>query len=220
MKSNQHLILVIALLLFACQERNNANRRLKNHDLKTQSSKKGALNNPILSTKKYNSDTKPVFIAPEIPDPIPPYDPYDPYDPVPYPIDPPGYIPEPEPIGLPSTPKTIRDSLVLFPVVVASFDTNTAAIYKYFDNKIAGTMEWKYLQEIGTEGRIFLRLLIDTKGKVRDVSFLRFDATELEILKPKLTKAALQMPLWIPAKNEQGEPVVSEVVFTLRIGIR
>lgn len=204
MKSNQHLILVIALLLFACQERNNANRRLKNHDLKTQTSKKGAVN-------------KPIFMAPE---PLPPYDPYDPYDPVPYPIDPPGYIPEPEPLSLPSTPKTIRDSLVLFPAVVASFDTNTAEIYKYFDNKIAGTMEWKYLQEMGAEGRIFLRLLIDTKGKVRDVSFLRFDATELEILKPKLTKAALQMPLWTPAKNEQGEPVVSEVVYTLRIGIR
>lgn len=217
MKSNQHLILVIALLFFACQERNNANRRLKNHDLKTQSSKKVPLNNPILSTKKYNSDTKPIFIAPE---PLPPYDPYDPYDPVPYPIDPPGYIPEPEPISLTSTPKTIRDSLVLFPAKDPVFGKNYEDAGLFLGNILVITPEWKYLEEIGVEGKIYFRLLIDTKGQVRELTFLRFTSSELEILKPLLTKAALQMPLWIPAKNEQGEPVVSEVVYTLRIGIR
>lgn len=204
MKSNQHLILVIALLLFACQERNNANRRLKNHDLKKQTSKKGAVN-------------KPIFMAPE---PLPPYDPYDPYDPVPYPIDPPGYIPEPEPLSLPSTPKTIRDSLVLFPAKDPVFGKNYEDAVLFLGNILVITPEWKYLEEIGVEGKIYFRLLIDTKGQVRELTFLRFTSSELEILKPKLTKAALQMPLWTPAKNEQGEPVVSEVVYTLRIGIR
>lgn len=220
MKSHLYLFLVIVVSLFACNESNNANRRIKNHDLKTQSSKKGTLKNSILSTKKYNSDTKPIFIAAVSPEPISPYDPYDPYDPVPYPIDPPGYIPEPEPIGLQATPMTIRDSIVNFPAAIASFGNNNNDINKYIDDQIAGSMEWKYLQEIGANGRIFMRLLIDTKGRVREVTFLRFDASELEILKPKLTKAALQMPLWMAAKNEKGESVVSEIILPLRIDFK
>ena len=220
MKSHLYLFLVIVVSLFACQEQKNKVGHSKKINLTQQIKGKKRQTQAKLALKKQDVVVQPLFIAPVFPEPLPPYDPYDPYDPVPYPIDPPGYIPEPEPIELQATPKTIRDSLVLFPAVVASFDTNTAAISNYFDNKIAGSMEWKYLQEIGAEGRIFMRLLIDTKGMVREVTFLRFDSTELEILKPKLTKAALQMPLWMAAKNEKGEPVVSEIVFPLRIGFK
>ena len=215
MKPHHTVFLLLVLLLCSCEENNNAmhhpTRKYSNKQKATRKTQAKA--SVIINPQK--TIAHPVFIAPEPPDPLPPYDPYDPYDPVPYPIDPPVYIPDPEPIGLLATPKTIRDSLVLFPAVVASFDKNTAAIYKYFDNKIAGTMEWKYLQEIGAEGKIFLRLLIDSRGQVREVTFLRFTSSELEILKPLLTKAALQMPAWTPAKGEQGEPVVSETVVPL-----
>lgn len=214
MKLNQYLILVMALLLFACQERNNSSRRFKNNDLNGQKSEKSTQIKSILSTKKSKADVKPVFIAPEPPEPLPPY------DPLPYPIDPPGYIPEPEPIGLQATPKTVRDSLVLFPVKDPVFGKNDEEAGLFLGNILVITPEWKYLEEIGVEGKIYFRLLIDTNGQVRELTFLRFTSSELEILKPKLTKAALQMPLWIPAKNEQGEPVVSEVLLVLRFGIR
>lgn len=217
MGSNPYLFLVAAIFFCACQEKQNTVQRSKKNALTQQPEEKIRQTQPNLTLKNQNSVVQPVFIAPELPEPLPPYDPYDPYDPVPYPIDPPGYIPEPEPMGLLAAPKTIRDSLVLFPAMLASFDNNTVAISNYFDDKIAGTMEWKYLREIGAEGKIYLRLLIDTKGKVREVIFLRFSLDELEILKPKLTKAALQMPAWTPAKDEQGGPVVSETVVPLRI---
>ncbi|MFM7644753.1 MAG: hypothetical protein ACKO5N_08205 [Sphingomonadales bacterium] len=220
MKPYHIVFLLFVLLFFSCEENNNAmhhpTRKYSNKQKATRKTHTKA--SVIINPQK--TIAHPVFITPEPPEPLPPYDPYDPFDPVPYPIDPPGYIPEPAPINQLSTPKTIRDSLVLFPAFVASFDKNTDAIYKYFDNKIAGTMEWKYLQEIGAEGKIFLRLLIDSRGQVREVTFLRFTSTELEILKPLLTKAALQMPHWTPAKNEQGEAVVCEVVHALRIGIQ
>jgi len=217
MKPHHIVFLLFVHLFFSCEENNNAmhhsTRKYSNKQKATRKTQTKA--SVIINPQK--TIAHPIFITPEPPEPLPPYDPY---DSVPYPIDPPGYIPEPDPTNLLSTPKTIRDSLVLFPVFVASFDKNTDAVYKYFDNKIAGTMEWKYLQEIGVEGKIFLRLLIDSRGQVREVTFLRFTSTELEILKPLLTKAALKMPHWTPAKNEQGEPVVSEVMLALRLGIQ
>jgi len=212
MKPHLIVFLLFVLLFFSCEENNNA----MHHPTRKYSNKQKATRKTQTKARVIINPQKtialPVFIAPEPPEPLPPYDPY---DPVPYPIDPPGYIPEPEPKGLLATPKTIRDSLVPFPAILASFGKNTAAIFNHFDNKIAGTMEWKYLQEIGAEGKIYLRLLIDTKGKVREVTFLRFSSDELEILKPMLTKAALQMPDWTPAKDEQGEPVVSETIVPL-----
>ena len=104
--------------------------------------------------------------------------PYDPIDPCP--IDPPGYIPEPINLELlPSPPKTLRDSIVNFPVTMASFGTTATDIFKTIDDNIVGSMEWSYLRELGIEGKIYVRLLIDVNGKVRDVTFLKFSDKEL-----------------------------------------
>jgi hypothetical protein len=151
-----------------------------------------------------------------IPQVLPPIDP-EPYPivPGPYP-DPPGYISDPviTCVGPPDPlPKTIRDSIVNFPTMQASFGVSIDDLMKYIDYKIANSMEWSYLKELGIEGKIYIRLLIDVKGKVREVTFLKFTDKQLEILKNRLNLAFLGMPNWTPAKNENGQNVVSEFTF-------
>lgn len=178
----------------------------------------------VKSTKKVVHTThfepkaqlKPEFIPQVVPGPGYLPDPY----PGPYPIDPPGYIPGPviTCVGPPDPlPKTIRDSIVNFPTVQASFGSHPDELIKYIDAKIANQMEFNYLKELGIEGKIYIRLLIDVKGKVREVNFLKFSEKELEILKPRLITALLTMPNWIAAKDENAAAVVSEFTFPLRI---
>jgi hypothetical protein len=62
-----------------------------------------------------------------------------------------------------------------------------------------------------------MRLLIDAKGKVREVTFLKFTDKQLEILKSRLNLALLDMPNWNPAKDQNGQNVVSEFTFPLKI---
>jgi hypothetical protein len=99
----------------------------------------------------------------------------------------------------------------------ASFGVSIDDLMKYIDYKIANSMEWSYLKELGSEGKIYIRLLIDVKGKVREVTFLKFTDKQLEILKNRLNVAFLGMPNWTPAKNENGQNVVSEYTFPFRI---
>ncbi|MEN9744146.1 MAG: hypothetical protein RLZZ65_1951 [Bacteroidota bacterium] len=170
---------------------------------------------PNLVTAKNKLDKKPPQkIIPEV---LPPGDPQ-PEPPIPYP-EPPGYFPDPmNPVPPVSFPKSIRDSIV-FPFATASFGNTPDALNKYIDSKIASGMEWDYIKELGIEGKIFIRLVIDTKGKVREVTFLKFTDKELEILKSRLKNALLSMPNWTPAKNEVGESVVSEYTLPYRIQI-
>jgi hypothetical protein len=142
-----------------------------------------------------------------------------PFDPEP--IDPPGYIPEPINLELPpSPPKTLRDSIVNFPATMVTFGSNLNDFNMYVDSKIAATAEFQYLKEIGAEGKIYVRLIIDVNGKVRELDFLKFTSKETEILKGLLQKSLLAMPNWSPAKNEQGQAVVSEYTLPIRVSFQ
>jgi hypothetical protein len=146
--------------------------------------------------------------------------PIDPEPPFPYPepIDPPGYPPDPmDPVTPVSLPKTIRDSIVSFPSAAAFYGNHPDELFKFIDYKIANSTEWSYLKELGVDGKIYIRLLIDTKGKVREVTFLKFTDPQLEILKSRLKNTLIAMPNWMPAKDEHGQSVVSEFTFPLRI---
>jgi hypothetical protein len=99
----------------------------------------------------------------------------------------------------------------------ASFGVSIDELLKYIDNKISNSYEWTYLRELGIEGKIYIRLLIDVKGKVREVTFLKFTEKQLEILKNRLNLDLLGMPNWNAAKDENGAAVVSEFTFPLRI---
>jgi hypothetical protein len=103
---------------------------------------------------------------------------------------------------------------------MASFGNNTNDIFKYIDEKIAVSKEWNYLRELGIEGKIYVRLLIDVNGKVREVTFLKFSDKELEMLKGNLNKILIGMPLWSPAKDEKGTAVVSEYTFPVRLSFK
>ena len=206
------IIIWMCFTLFsACREQKKGNVRPipKKMEAKVKSTKK------VVHTThfKLKAELKPELIPP---DPYPPYDPY----PDPYPIDPPGYIPDPviTCVGPPDPlPKTIRDSIVNFPEVQASYGVSVDDLLKYIDTKIRKGYEWDYLKEMGIEGKIYIRLLIDVKGKVREVTFLKFTDKQLEILRSRLNLALLDMPNWNPAKDQNGQNVVSEFTFPVRI---
>ncbi|MFM6946462.1 MAG: hypothetical protein ACKOWW_04935 [Flavobacteriales bacterium] len=215
------LLLLFTILItcaIACQENSQTNTHSK---IKAQNAAKNNEQN-LNSKAQTPNKIKPkeekilpscVFIVPEPIDPLPPYDPYDPG-----PYDLPGYIPEPIDVITPNDQtKTIRDSIVHFPATLASFGNDLNDIQKYIDANIAGTSAYQYLLEMGIEGRIYIRLLIDINGKIRALDFLKFTTNELEILKDPLQKTFLTMPNWSPAKDEQGKAVVSEFTMPIRL---
>ncbi len=213
MSRNLSIFSVLLCLFFSCKEEKKAKVRpiSKNIESKGKSTKK------VMHTihLKPKAQLKPEIIPPV---PRPPFDPIEPC-----PIDPPGYISEPviTCVGPPDPlPKTIRDSIVNFPATMASFGNNTNDIFKYIDEKIAVSKEWNYLRELGIEGKIYVRLLIDVNGKVREVTFLKFSDKELEMLKGNLNKILIGMPLWSPAKDEKGTAVVSEYTFPVRLSFK
>jgi hypothetical protein len=202
------------LFFFSCKEEKkvNVSPSPKKSESKVKSTKK------VVHTTHFEpkAQLKPEFIPQVVPGPGYLPDPY----PDPHPIDPPGYISEPviTCVGPPDPlPKTIRDSIVNFPTMQASFGVSIDDLLKYIDNKIKNSYEWTYLKELGIEGKIYIRLLVDVKGKVREVTFLKFTEKQLEILKNRLNVALLGMPNWNSAKDENGAEVVSEFTFPLRI---
>jgi hypothetical protein len=205
------VFLVAIAFLFACEEGPKPPKR--------QLQKKSITASKEGTPKQTTSNNAPITQTKIIPLIIPP-DPGPGFLPDPYPIDPPGYISDPviTCVGPPDPlPKTIRDSIINFLTMQASFGVSIDELLNYIDYKIANSMEWSYLKELGIEGKIYIRLLIDVKGKVRDVTFLKFSDKELEILKNRLDTALRSMPNWTPAKNENGQNVVSEYTFPFRI---
>ncbi len=208
------IIWMCFILFSSCREEKKGNERTipKKMEAKVKSTKKVVHSTHVIR----KTEMKPKLIPQVIPGPGYLPDPY----PDPWPIDPPGYISEPviTCVGPPDPlPKTIRDSIVNFPTMQATFGVSIDDLLKYIDNKISNSYEWTYLRELGIEGKIYIRLLIDVKGKVREVNFLKFSEKELEILKARLITALLTMPNWNAAKDENGTAVVSEFTFPLRI---
>jgi hypothetical protein len=213
----QQIFFIILMCFFffsSCREEKSHNMRHGQKKVTFQVSKTQAKTSAakiVVKTKRQHQ------IIPEV---LPPIDPGQGFIPDPYPIDPPGYISEPviTCVGPPNPlPKTIRDSIIYFPTMQASFGVSIDDLLKYIDYKIANSMEWSYLRELGIEGKIYIRLLIDVKGKVREVTFLKFTDKQLEILKNRLNLALLGMPNWNAAKDENGTAVVTEFTFPLRI---
>jgi hypothetical protein len=210
------VFLVAIAFLFACEE---APKPVVQEDEK-KSVSVDFKQKPKPKTSNDKNSTRPLAkIIPKVILPGPCPDPSPGFLPDPYPIDPPGFLEPVVYIDEPprALPKNILDSLVKFPSVLASFGAHPDELLKYMAAKIANQMEFKYLKELGIEGKIYIRLLIDAKGKVRDVTFLKFSEKELEILKNRLDIALRAMPNWSPAKEENGQSVVSDFIFPFRI---
>jgi hypothetical protein len=214
MRRNHLLFFALLWFFFSCKEEKKVNvrPRPKKMEAKVKSTKKVVHSTHFIP----KAEPKPEFIPQVVPGPGYLPDPY----PDPHPIDPPGYISEPviTCVGPPDPlPKTIRDSIVNFPTIQASFGVSIDELLKYIDNKISNSYEWSYLRELGIEGKIYMRLLIDVKGKVREVTFLKFTDKQLEILKNRLNLTLLGMPNWNSAKDENGAAVVSEFTFPIKV---
>lgn len=212
MRQISYIILICFCSFSSCEEEQKPVVKRYFKPDKTQSLVK---NKEMDMTLKRKNQQKVIYSA-YLPAPCP-IDPEPPF-PDPEPIDPPGYIPEPpDPEILVVAPKTIRDSIVSFPSAAAFYGNHPDELFKFIDYKIANSTEWSYLKELGVNGKIYIRLLIDTKGKVREVTFLKFTDPQLEILKSRLKNTLIAMPNWMPAKDEHGQSVVSEFTFPLRI---
>ena len=210
MRHISYIILICFCIFSSCEEdQKPVVKRFFKPD-KTQGNEPNS--NPV-AAKNVVDKKLPQKIIPQV---HPGVDPY-PEPPIPYP-EPPGYPPDPmDPVTPVSFPKTIRDSIVSFPYAAASYSNHPDELFKFIDYKIANSTEWSYLKELGVNGKIYIRLLIDTKGKVREVTFLKFTDPQLEILKSRLKNTLIAMPNWMPAKDEHGQSVVSEFTFPLRI---
>jgi hypothetical protein len=196
-----YLILICFCVFSSCEEEQKPNVKRCFKPDKTQSLVK---NKEMDMTLKRKNQQKVIYSA-ILPAPCP----IDPEPPFPDP-EPPGYPPDPmDPVTPVSFPKTIRDSIVSFPFAAANLGSHPDELFKFIDYKIANSTEWSYLKELGYEGKIYICLLIDTKGKVREVTFLKFTDPQLEILKSRLKNALISMPNWLPAKDEHGQSLVS-----------
>jgi hypothetical protein len=209
MRQISYIILICFCSFSSCEE--DQKPVVKRH-VKPDKKQSLVKNKEMDMTLKSNNQHK-VIYSEFLPAPCP----IDPEPPFPY-LEPPGYPPDPmDPVPPVSFPKTIHDSIVSFPFAAASYGNHPDELFKFIDYKIANSTEWSYLKELGFEGKIYMRLLIDTKGKVREVTFLKFTDPQLEILKSRLKNAFISMPNWMPAKDEHGQSVVSEFTFPLRI---
>lgn len=197
----------------SCSEDNTSSRgQLHNRTTPVEKSQKQPTKTTLNDTLKIKKNQ---VVIPRIIPPSPcPIDP-EPIDP--YPFEPdiqPEYFIRPE---CPPPPQTIHDSVVRFPAQEASFGKSSQELIQYIEQNISGSAEWKHLYELGISGKIYIRILIDTKGRVRDITFLRFTDQELEIMSRPLQSVLLSMPNWLPAKDQHGQSVVSEFTFPLRI---
>lgn len=213
MNSKAYILISFYMLFLACTEVKKKNPLgIENQSAKAISHQRKEI---IADKIPKEIKVKSKLIPPVSP---PPIDPSDPIEPDPYPMDP---LVDPlfTTIICPPPPLqtlSLRDSLVLFPAVEASFNYNSENAFMYVFNKVADLPEFWFLIESDMVGKIYFSVLIDKKGKVREVKFLR-SHPDFKNLESQISKIALNMPFWTPAKNEQGQPVVSESILVIRI---
>ena len=214
---NRIIISYIWVVLISCNSDENNEMQL---DLPTNNGKKNITNTIrrewITKTSIDSSDqeckasqnkkTKKVVIIPQVipPDPGPEPEPWpDPYPGYWEPIDPPMPV-EPVP------PVYIEP--VLIAEVEAAFPGGQAEMMKFINNNIKIS---DYDLELGCQGKVYVRIVVTTEGKI----------TQPEVLKgvagcPGLSKSALDvvalMPDWTPAANN-GQKVSSYVTFPVVI---
>ena len=125
MRQISYIILICFCSFSSCEE--DQKPVVKRH-VKPDKKQSLVKNKEMDMTLKSNNQHK-VIYSEFLPAPCP-IDPEPPF-PDPEPIDPPGYIPEPpDPEILVVAPKTIRDSIVSFPFVAASYGNHPDELFK------------------------------------------------------------------------------------------
>ena len=176
---NWLLFSVFLVLLQACQAESQKSVPLRGRDKKVAIKKQE-------KEKQSSSEIPKAQPEPEIIPPVP-MPPYGPFDPMPYPYDPPGYISEPviTCVGPPDPlPRTIRDSIVIFPATPASFGSNLNDFNKYIDSQIVGTSGQ------ATPGQQIAQTLAARSEKPIKAYVVSGDVTSQQALDRRTTRAA------------------------------
>lgn len=159
-----------------------------------------------LIDKNKTKKTKKVVIIPQViyhdPDPEP--EPWpDPYPGYWEPIDPPMPV-QPEPIA-PVEPVFVAEEEAAFP-------GGQAEMMKFINNNIKIS---DYDLELGCQGKVYVRIVVTTEGKINQPEVLKGVAGCPGLSKSALDVVAL-MPDWTPATNN-GQKVSSYVTFPVVI---
>jgi TonB family protein len=190
------------LILFSCTS--NEFKEVKQSKPKT-SKELANRSEPSLTNVDSTLETKvipqvlPIVIPPIVPLPDPLPDPEPPY-PDPYPF------PDPEPpLELPE-PEILKDSIVLFPEIVAEFPGGSQALKEFISQNIIFPQLCK---ENNIEGRVFVKFLVHSTGEISQIQIARGVHPQLDFEAKNVVK---KMPLWNPALF-QGRKVPSYAVI-------
>ena len=186
------------LMLFSCTS--NEFKEVKQSKPKT-SKELANRSEPSLTNVDSTLETKvipqvlPKVIPPivPLPDPEPPY-------PDPYPF------PDPEPpLELPE-PEILKDTIVLFPEIIAEFPGGSEALKDFISQNIIFPQLCK---ENNIEGRVFVKFLVHSTGEISQIQIARGVHPQLDFEAKNVVK---KMPLWNPALF-QGRKVPSYAVI-------
>ena len=190
------------LMLFSCTS--NEFKEVKQSKPKT-SKELANRSEPSLTNVDSTSETKvipqvlPIVIPPIVPLPDPLPDPEPPYpDPEPFPD------PEP-PLELPE-PEILKDTIVLFPEIIAEFPGGSQSLKDFISQNIIFPQLCK---ENNIEGRVFVKFLVHSTGEISQIQIARGVHPQLDFEAKNVVK---KMPLWNPAIF-QGRKVPSYTVI-------
>jgi TonB family protein len=190
------------LMLFSCTS--NEFKEVKQSKPKT-SKELANRSEPSLTNVDSTSETKvipqvlPIVIPPIVPLPDPLPDPEPPY-PDPYPFS----DPEP-PLELPE-PEILKDTIVLFPEIIAEFPGGSQSLKDFISQNIIFPQLCK---ENNIEGRVFVKFLVHSTGEISQIQIARGVHPQLDFEAKNVVK---KMPLWNPAIF-QGRKVPSYTVI-------
>ena len=190
------------LMLFSCTS--NEFKEVKQSKPKT-SKELANRSEPSLTNVDSTLETKvipqvlPIVIPPIVPLPDPLPDPEPPY-PDPYPFS----DPEP-PLELPE-PEILKDTIVLFPEIIAEFPGGSQSLKDFISQNIIFPQLCK---ENNIEGRVFVKFLVHSTGEISQIQIARGVHPQLDFEAKNVVK---KMPLWNPAIF-QGRKVPSYTVI-------
>lgn len=190
------------LMLFSCTS--NEFKEVKQSKPKT-SKELANRSEPSLTNVDSTLETKvipqvlPIVIPPIVPLPDPLPDPEPPYpDPEPFPD------PEP-PLELPE-PEILKDTIVLFPEIIAEFPGGSQSLKDFISQNIIFPQLCK---ENNIEGRVFVKFLVHSTGEISQIQIAKGVHPQLDFEAKNVVK---KMPLWNPAIF-QGRKVPSYTVI-------
>lgn len=201
-------VLFLAAVLVACSEEKSG-KSTEAPIAKVEKPEKKE--RPDLPSKSDTLKAKPVKRIPTVlpPDWVP--------DPNPEPSPPePGPWPDPYPFPEPPPPMPLPEEkinrIVDFPDVAAEFPGGPDLLTKFIRDNLVYP---DYAKELGIEGRVFVKFVVEKDGSMTDVTVARGVSPELDNEAKRIIRL---MPKWIPATSN-GERVRSKMIVPFKFSL-